>query len=154
MHKLAAPRVNNQEEKTSIITLRNQLVAEKAEIIAKSQRVLKHSLDAGLLSENTGDLLDQCESGDVEVISKQCRTNAKRLRNIDQTIQLIDNGEWTGICEECSLEIPFERLRIIPHAKFCVPCQEERNRQKTLIFSVYCRRVDNTYKKEDCHIKA
>jgi RNA polymerase-binding transcription factor DksA len=31
-----------------------------------------------------------------------------------------------GRCEGCALDIPAERLEILPHARFCVPCQEAR----------------------------
>ena len=28
-----------------------------------------------------------------------------------------------GTCERCTAGIPLERLDILPHARFCVPCQ-------------------------------
>lgn len=28
-----------------------------------------------------------------------------------------------GACERCSTDIPLQRLEILPHARFCVPCQ-------------------------------
>jgi DnaK suppressor protein len=31
-----------------------------------------------------------------------------------------------GSCERCAAAIPLERLEILPHARFCVPCQRMR----------------------------
>jgi DnaK suppressor protein len=28
-----------------------------------------------------------------------------------------------GTCERCTAAIPLERLEVLPHARFCVPCQ-------------------------------
>jgi DnaK suppressor protein len=32
-----------------------------------------------------------------------------------------------GSCERCTGSIPLERLEILPHARFCVPCQRSQN---------------------------
>ena len=31
-----------------------------------------------------------------------------------------------GICERCAASIALERLEILPHARFCVPCQRKQ----------------------------
>jgi DnaK suppressor protein len=31
-----------------------------------------------------------------------------------------------GSCERCTASIPLERLEILPHARFCVPCQRDQ----------------------------
>ena len=31
-----------------------------------------------------------------------------------------------GTCERCNDSIPLRRLEILPHARFCVPCQRRR----------------------------
>jgi DnaK suppressor protein len=31
-----------------------------------------------------------------------------------------------GICEQCRATIPFGRLKALPHARFCVPCQQKQ----------------------------
>jgi len=32
-----------------------------------------------------------------------------------------------GSCERCTGRIPLQRLEILPHARFCVPCQRSQN---------------------------
>lgn len=48
------------------------------------------------------------------------------IRDIDRALKAIDEGQY-GKCEVCSIEIPLERLNIIPTTTFCVehsPSQE------------------------------
>lgn len=33
-----------------------------------------------------------------------------------------------GTCERCTADIPLQRLEILPHARFCVPCQRRQAR--------------------------
>lgn len=46
------------------------------------------------------------------------------VRRIDHALDRIHDGSY-GSCERCEAVIPRERLRIVPHARFCVACQEK-----------------------------
>jgi RNA polymerase-binding transcription factor DksA len=39
-----------------------------------------------------------------------------------QALRRLAEGSY-GTCERCAAAIPVERLEILPHARFCVPCQ-------------------------------
>jgi RNA polymerase-binding transcription factor DksA len=39
-----------------------------------------------------------------------------------QALRRITEGSY-GTCERCTADIPLQRLEILPHARFCVPCQ-------------------------------
>ena len=45
-----------------------------------------------------------------------------RLENINSALEKTEKGKY-GICEKCDKEIPIERLRISPEAKFCLKCE-------------------------------
>jgi len=45
-----------------------------------------------------------------------------RLENINSALEKIEKGKY-GICERCGKEIPTERLKISPEAKFCLRCE-------------------------------
>ena len=49
------------------------------------------------------------------------------IKDIEAAIERIDAGVY-GICEECGTEITEGRLKIIPFAKCCRDCQEEKER--------------------------
>jgi RNA polymerase-binding transcription factor DksA len=42
-----------------------------------------------------------------------------------QALRRIADGSY-GTCERCTASIPLERLEILPHARFCMPCQRRR----------------------------
>lgn len=49
------------------------------------------------------------------------------LEQIKGALQRIEDGTY-GQCEKCGKAIPVERLQVLPHARFCVPCQERHGR--------------------------
>jgi len=44
-----------------------------------------------------------------------------RLKDIDLALEKIKKGKY-GKCEKCKKEIPEERLKIYPEARFCLKC--------------------------------
>jgi len=42
-----------------------------------------------------------------------------------QALRRMAEGSY-GTCERCTAEIPLQRLEILPHARFCVPCQRRQ----------------------------
>ena len=48
---------------------------------------------------------------------------AKELGEINVTLGKIVNGDY-GICEMCEDPIGFQRLKVKPHAIYCIDCRE------------------------------
>jgi len=48
---------------------------------------------------------------------------AKELREIDVTLGKISAGNY-GVCEMCEDTIGFQRLKVKPHAIYCIDCRE------------------------------
>lgn len=42
-----------------------------------------------------------------------------------QALRRMAEGSY-GTCERCTADIPLQRLEILPHARFCVPCQRKQ----------------------------
>jgi DnaK suppressor protein len=47
----------------------------------------------------------------------------KELNEIEAALCKISNGEY-GICEMCEDDIGFQRLKVKPHAIYCIDCRE------------------------------
>jgi len=47
----------------------------------------------------------------------------KELSEIQRALTKIANGEY-GICEMCEDDIGFQRLKVKPHAHYCIDCRE------------------------------
>ena len=54
----------------------------------------------------------------------------KELEEIDKALKKIEEDRY-GICEMCEEEIEEERLKLKPHAKYCIICKEIEEREKT-----------------------
>jgi RNA polymerase-binding transcription factor DksA len=53
-------------------------------------------------------------------------TSCRRLvADTAQALRRMADGTY-GTCERCTAAIPLQRLEILPHARFCVPCQRTR----------------------------
>jgi DnaK suppressor protein len=59
---------------------------------------------------------------DAETHASLIERAERQLAEIDYALVRLDDGEY-GVCLECSEEIPFERLKVIPSALYCVGCQ-------------------------------
>ena len=50
-------------------------------------------------------------------------TSSRRaLSEIAHALRRMAQGTY-GVCERCETAIPAERLEVLPHARFCAPCQ-------------------------------
>lgn len=49
------------------------------------------------------------------------------LYEIEEAMERIDNGTF-GLCEQTGRPIEFERLKVLPYARFCIEAQEEREK--------------------------
>lgn len=48
----------------------------------------------------------------------------EEMREIDEALERIAEGTF-GICENCDTAIPVERIKALPHSRFCVKCQTQ-----------------------------
>jgi len=80
------------------------------------------------LSElNTSDLSDEGDHASANnnsmVESAIIEQQKKELGEIDKALGKIRNGGY-GICEMCEDDIGFQRLKVKPHAVYCIDCRE------------------------------
>jgi RNA polymerase-binding transcription factor DksA len=54
------------------------------------------------------------------------------LADIENALHKIEKNEKYGICEKCQTEIPRKRLEALPYVRFCVPCEEDVERQRNI----------------------
>ncbi|WP_327035327.1 TraR/DksA C4-type zinc finger protein [Micromonospora ureilytica] len=76
------------------------------------------------LTELNADTGDPGEAHNQAALLMATRQN---IEQITGALNRISDGSY-GACQKCSRSIPAERLEILPHVRFCVPCQEKQNR--------------------------
>jgi DnaK suppressor protein len=79
---------------------------------------------AGANIESTA---EDCErtvlAGQRELTAELVDRASRRLRAVESALQRLAEGDY-GTCTDCEEPIPIRRLKAIPWASRCVPCQE------------------------------
>ena len=65
------------------------------------------------------------DSMEPHTVAALMESTRQALADTTQALKRIADGTY-GRCERCDVDIPVERLEILPHARFCVPCQQVR----------------------------
>ncbi len=103
--------------------IRERLNREKAEILRSIQG------DSGLPQHMNPDRDDMAQ--DYITLEKNIAIKAierEQLQRINMALQRLDAGTY-GLCNECGMKIPPERLEILPYATLCVNCQVGHERR-------------------------
>jgi DnaK suppressor protein len=87
---------------------------------------------AALAQQQSGAAAGDSEGVHGWKASREGGADVAILQSFDQTVAQIDAalvrlraGQY-GLCAACGETIPLERLRAVPFATLCVPCQSER----------------------------
>lgn len=86
---------------------------------------------SGAPSIMRGEVGDEADVGELRsrdaVRSAEELRDTAELRDIDAALRRIENGSY-GICSDCGIEIPLERLQVQPSAERCIDCQARHER--------------------------
>jgi len=108
--------------------IKNNLIQEKKEAETELKRMEEYGPHGSLLEWT--DELSSYDNHPADLgsetfeMEKHMALNVhqqKYLEDINDALKKIENGTY-GICETCSKEIEYERLKAIPYAKECISC--------------------------------
>lgn len=106
--------------------LRRMLTTRRRELRREVQnRIREGRADRPHDARDDVDLSDADVQGDIELALIQMR--AETLSRIDAALVRLDAGAY-GSCADCKHEIAQPRLRALPFAVRCQPCEERRER--------------------------
>ena len=110
--------------------LKNQLEEKRRYLLnetSTSKTIIKE-----LLLEPSYDDIDYAEvSNDSYSLNILRDKQVHDLKEIELALKKIEQNCY-GICEMCDDKIGIKRLRVKPHARFCVECREEYERNLTI----------------------
>lgn len=110
--------------KSTVDSFRRTLEAKKKELLAGS------SDRAEILIENAAEEFDRLQQQlNREVAIRNLDRESKLLKDVEAAISRV-HGDMFGTCLRCEEQIPEKRLKALPWAAYCVPCQEIIDRQK------------------------
>lgn len=73
--------------------------------------------DPGNLSE----LQDSCTAARIEVQAHLAAGALKVLNDVEAALVRMETDQY-GRCERCAAPIGLQRLRVVPHARYCAQC--------------------------------
>ncbi|MCV6608878.1 MAG: RNA polymerase-binding protein DksA [Campylobacterales bacterium] len=83
-----------------------------------------------LNASEANDEADQASiSADTLIDSAISQQQSGELKDIEEALNRMANGTY-GICDMCTENIDMERLKVKPHAKFCIDCREIYEKEK------------------------
>jgi DnaK suppressor protein len=108
---------------------KSELAYFKDILLSRKEQIEKNLSDvkveiSELQEQELGDEGDMAAaSSDSLVESAIISQQQKELKEIEKALIKIENGEY-GICEMCEDPIGFQRLKVKPHAVYCIDCRE------------------------------
>ncbi len=122
---------------------KNQLLHYKDKLKTEAKRAdtaleQMRDMDEGEMSNNTPSELSNYDNHPAELGSELYTLEMNlalkvheqtKLNDIKLALKKIDNGTY-GVCENCKKEINPERLEVMPTARFCMECQEDKEAEE------------------------
>jgi len=105
-------------------TYRTLLLRKREELIASS-RSQPEALATSIQSPDTVEFA--VKAAEQDLTARTASLRSRMLREIESALERVASGTY-GICEGCGEEISPNRLKAIPWAQYCLPCQELRSR--------------------------
>jgi len=110
-------------KESQIEMLKDQLLNKKEQLV--SQATFSQNIIHELHSDSSADELDYAEiSSDSHNIHILRNKQLIEIQEIDVALNKIKQNKY-GICEMCDEKIALRRLKVKPHAKFCIECRED-----------------------------
>ena len=114
---MSRKRITSKQQdklKTSLEKLRNEFIfGEQDDRRDLAEEIPADSADAASVKERLG------------ITYTEYSTRRKQIDAIDEALRRIEKEEF-GLCVECEEPISWARLNVIPHARYCIRCQTER----------------------------
>jgi len=112
------------------------LELKKQELLQSLDRLMKSwsEYDGRLTA---GDFIEEGDGAQREISAHSqfslIERKNKELQKIDYLLNRAAEEQDFGLCEECGMRIPKERLLLVPEATLCVVCQRELEKMDSRI---------------------
>ncbi len=116
--------------KRLLLEKRKALFEELSAMNTKMGETIKES--TGDLSSYSYHMADQgTDAMEREMTFMLSSKSGRFLYHIDEALRRIEKGDY-GKCVNCGKQISYDRLKAVPHARFCIECKsaEEKKRPK------------------------
>lgn len=110
--------------------LNQKHIDEIKELLLEDKRKIELTINTIAGDQDGLSNLELNDEADFAAASRDYNTDTQikkqqleELELINHALSKIQKGEFTGLCEMCDSEIGIQRLRVKPHAKYCIDCR-------------------------------
>jgi DnaK suppressor protein len=109
------------------LELRKRSLGQQLETHQEGRTRVEHARD--VLERDYDDAPQRAMDREVDMALSEIDT--RELAAINRALKRVHEVDY-GLCEDCGAEIPFDRLKVEPHAQRCVSCETafEQGRKK------------------------
>jgi len=119
-------RLNSHLSDKQISLLKDKLLATKEDILNKISDQTQYALDPNEQKEQVDAANNNREKEqEARLLSRQ----GFLVKKITKALHDIEKGEY-GLCKDCDVDIPFERLKARPVAEMCITCKEDSEKEE------------------------
>ncbi len=122
-------------DKKDLAGFKKIIISKKEEILDDIKHISDDTLKksqkeaSGDISGYTYHMADVAtDSYDREFSLGIASNDRELLYELDDALKRIEDGAF-GICEECKVLIGKNRLKAVPQARFCIKCQQKREKK-------------------------
>lgn len=123
-------RANSYLSDVQIKTLKDKLLADKERILNNGSSKEQYCMDKNELFDPLDEAVANVQT------SQEIRFRNRETfygKKVNKALTKIDRGEF-GLCEDCDIEIGYERLLARPTAELCINCKEEAEQEENSNF--------------------
>jgi DnaK suppressor protein len=121
---------------TQLSDLRRKLETSRTNLLSTERDAEREGL-TDLSEEETGEISHvRTHAADLgsdefqrDLMLSLADDEIREIQDIEDALIKIQK-ETYGICEECAGEIPFERLEVLPYARYCGPCEMKLEKRR------------------------
>ena len=118
------PKAKKEKKQHPYEEIKKELESQRASLLNEAGVIIGSGLNAN--QENLSDLGDQASAvADQNFLLRLKEREQKLLKKIDEAIGRVVSGNF-GICENCSGEIGFKRLKARPVTTLCIECKTQQ----------------------------
>jgi DnaK suppressor protein len=108
-----------------------KMLLRRREALSIAQRGMSTELDALKAADRDPEYEETAQVAQAEyTLSTIHDSHQREIEQVDAALERLDQGSY-GLCADCELDIPFDRLMAVPYSVRCADCATAREARQS-----------------------
>ena len=126
--EIVSPKANQVLSREELIQMQELLL----EIKTATAKAIEEKKRLDLQDQDVGDEIDRAsQTLEKEILFGLSDNEMIKLSDIEAALRKLENGTY-GICEHCKAPIDKKRIKALPSARYCLPCQSGAEKHRAM----------------------